>query len=221
MKKIAKTLIMGLLVLATCVSCGHDELPEESSTSVSVVTSVCTSALTTGSTTNTTTSTTTITTTKVTTETVLTSPVTTVTETVSEEVPTETEVPSEVIYEPVAEEYTPPVEVVSYLPIQECERILLCNLVAREYGSDYVPVAEKAKVVAVVMNRVNSPNFPNTIYEVLTQPDQFSGYLASDYYTSAVTDSVIESVDYYFNHTSEFSSSIFYFEGDGTWNYFS
>ena len=60
--------------------------------------------------------------------------------------------------------------------ITEEERILLCNVVGNEYGADFVPTAEKAKVVAVVMNRVYSELYPNTIYEVLTQPYQFSGY---------------------------------------------
>lgn len=117
--------------------------------------------------------------------------------------------------------YAEPVcEIKSDLPITETERILLCNLVGREYGSDCVPIPEKAKVVAVVMNRVNSPLFPNTIYEVLTQPYQFSGYIASDEYSYQVTDSVIEAVDYYFAHTEEFGDWL-YFEGDNVWNYFS
>lgn len=117
--------------------------------------------------------------------------------------------------------YTEPVcEIKSDLPITETERILLCNLVGREYGSDYVPISEKAKVVAVVMNRVNSSLFPNTIYEVLTQPYQFSGYIASDEYSYQVTDSVIEAVDYYFAHIEEFGDWL-YFEGDNVWNYFS
>ena len=107
----------------------------------------------------------------------------------------------------------------SNLPITEYERILLCNLVGREYGSDYVPIEEKAKVVAVVINRVNSPQFPNSIYDVVTQPYQFSGYLATDTYSYQVTDSVIESVDYYFAHQHEFCDWL-YFEGDGIRNYF-
>lgn len=120
-----------------------------------------------------------------------------------------------------SETYTGTVyEIQSDLTITESERIMLCNLVGREYGSDYVPIPEKAKVVAVVMNRVNSPLFPNTIYEVLTQPYQFSGYIASDVYSYQVTDSVIESVDYYFSHAEEFGDWL-NFEGDGSWNYFS
>jgi hypothetical protein len=105
------------------------------------------------------------------------------------------------------------------LPISDYERILLNNVVAREYGSDWVSVYDKACIVATVMNRVNSPQFPNTIEEVLTQPYQFSGYYACNYEWSNVTDSVRESVDYYFNHQDEFGNYL-YFYGDGTRNYF-
>lgn len=101
----------------------------------------------------------------------------------------------------------------------DLEYIWLCNLVAREYGSDYVSTFEKAKVVAVVMNRVNSDLYPNTIYEVITQPYQFSGFKCFDYYASNVTEDVKNAVNYYFNNRSEFGSYM-YFEGDGTWNYF-
>lgn len=105
------------------------------------------------------------------------------------------------------------------LPISDYERILLCNVVAREYGSDWVSVYDKACVVATVMNRVNNPQFPNTIEGVLTQPNQFSGYYACNYEWSNVTDNVRESVDYYFNYQDEFGSYL-YFYGDGTRNYF-
>lgn len=120
--------------------------------------------------------------------------------------------------EPVTE-YIEPAQT-SNLPITDYERTLLRNVVANEYGSDYVPVAEKAKVVAVVMNRVNSPQFPNTIEAVLTQRYQFSGYWACSYEWNSVTDSVREAVNYYFAHPDEFGNWL-YFEGDGTWNYFS
>ena len=109
------------------------------------------------------------------------------------------------------------------LPITEDERILLCNLVGREYGQDYIPTYEKAKVVAVVMNRVRAGSdagFADTIYGVLTQPYQFSGYYVSYEYTWQVTDDVIAAVDYYFTYPEEFSSDIYYFYGDGYYNYF-
>lgn len=217
MKEKALTLIAGLLVLVSCVACGHDNEVAEANAVVSDVVTTTTHETTT--TKVTTTSTTTTTTIPTTAETVVTS--TTLSVVTEELTEASTEPNTEECVEAVA-----PVE--CYLPITEQERILLCNLVAREYGSNYhgqdgppVTLYERAMVVAVVMNRVNSPSFPNNIYDVLTQPSQFTGYIASDYYSTAVTDNVIQSVDYYFNHSSEFSTSILYFEGDGRYNYFS
>lgn len=109
------------------------------------------------------------------------------------------------------------------LPITESEYIMLCNVVGHEYGSDFVSVADKALVVEVIMNRVNSPLFPNTIYEVLTQPGQFDGlsYLVHlGKLSPAVTDSVKEAVDLYFADPSKFQHGYFYFTGDGERNYF-
>ena len=59
--------------------------------------------------------------------------------------------------------------------LTDYEYIMLCNAVAYEAGSDWIPTSEKAKVAEVIMNRVKSPDFPNTIYDVLTQEGQFVG----------------------------------------------
>lgn len=113
------------------------------------------------------------------------------------------------------------------LPISDYEKILLRNVVASEYGSDYhgyggAPVTpyERACIVAVVMNRLRNPNFPNTIEGVLTQPNQFNGYYACNYEWNTVTDNVRAGVDYYFEHPDEFGNWLS-FEGDGRYNYFS
>lgn len=107
------------------------------------------------------------------------------------------------------------------------DKYLLCNVLGREYGSDFVPVAEKAHMVAAVMNRVyndgNHPEFDsvNTVAEVLSQPGQFPGWLPNNEYTYRVTDSVKEAVLYYFNNSnSETYKYDYYYYGDGTWNYF-
>lgn len=103
------------------------------------------------------------------------------------------------------------------------EYIMLCNCVAYEYGADWVDEYEKAKVVEVIMNRVNSPDFPNTVYEVLIQSGQFSGvdnYIYLNSYSDKVTDSVINAVDLYFSNPSAFNHGYLYFEGDGNTNYF-
>lgn len=120
----------------------------------------------------------------------------------------------------VQTEYQEPVAYGSYNDyITDYEHILLANCVANEYGSDWVSVYDKACVVAVVMNRVNSDRWPNTIESVLVQPDQFTGYWACGYYWDKTTQSCKNAVDYYFSHPDEFP---YYtgFWGDGTYNHF-
>lgn len=171
------------------------------------------------------TSTTTTTSSSLTTSSTTTTTSTTTTELMTAEIVTtivwENTVAIEPVYVETQIEYVPPATdyVASELPITEYERTLLRNVVANEYGSDWVSVQEKAKVVATVMNRVNSPSYPNTIEEVLTQPYQFSGYYATNYEWSTVTNSVRDAVDYYFEHPDEFGSYTGFW-GDGTYNHF-
>lgn len=106
--------------------------------------------------------------------------------------------------------------------LTDYEYIMLCNAVAYEAGSDWIPTSEKAKVAEVIMNRVASPDFPNTIYDVLTQEGQFVGvwsYVTLTDYSYKVTEDVKSAVNMalesgYTNH------GYLFFEGDGTQNYF-
>jgi hypothetical protein len=136
----------------------------------------------------------------------------------------------EVVPEPI-EPYVPEPAVAdtstdSGLPISEYERVLLCNVVANEYGSDWVSVYDKACVVATIMNRVADSQFPSTIEGVLTQPYQFSGYWCSSSYYPTVTQSCIDAVNYYFEHSSEFPYYLYFdgghyaADGSGPYNYF-
>lgn len=108
--------------------------------------------------------------------------------------------------------------------ITETEYIYLCNTVAREYGSDWVSIYDKACVVAVVMNRVRDGGWsngnPSTIYNVITAPCQFNPSYCTDYYQSCVTQSCKDAVDYYFAHQSEFPHYTSFW-GDGRSNHFS
>ena len=199
-------------VLIACYgSCTRTRTDTDDTGSTSEVTTECTTTTTSTVTTSTSTSSTTVesTTTTTTIE-------TTIIQTTLAQIETQ---PYVVATQPVVVEQQP-VEASGDLPITETERIMLCNLVGREYGSDWVSVYDKACVVATVMNRVNSASFPNTIYEVLVQPNQFTGYIPQDTYTYQVTDSCVEAVNYYFDHQSEFGNYL-YFWGDGTRNYFS
>ena len=193
------------------------------STAVTTTVPVTTSALTSSSKATTSTVSVTTTTTEVTALTT-TEPVTVTTQTIV------TEPEPEVVPEPT-EPYVPEPAVAdtstdSGLPVSEYERVLLCNVVANEYGSDWVSVYDKACVVATVMNRVADSQFPSTIEGVLTQPYQFSGYWCSSSYYSTVTQSCIDAVNYYFEHSSEFPYYLYFdgehyaADGSGPYNYF-
>ena len=109
------------------------------------------------------------------------------------------------------------------LPITDEEYIILCNAVAHEAGCNWINEYDKAKVVEVIMNRVYSPLYPNTVLEVLTQPYQFSGSSAYVYlgdFSSYVTQSVKDAVSLYFNEPESFTEGYFGFYGDGFRNYF-
>ncbi len=150
------------------------------------------------------------TTTVVESETTTTSEVTTVAESTSTEITTT-----------VIETTVEPTE--SSLPITDEEYILLCNCVANEAGSNWIDVYEKGKVVEVIMNRVNSPLYPDTIYGVITAPYQFTGsenYAYLSTYSGYVTDMVKEAVELYFSEPSSFEHNYFGFYGDGYQNHF-
>lgn len=103
--------------------------------------------------------------------------------------------------------------------ISDWEYTLLCRIVSSEYGSDWVPVEEKAKIVASVMAMVYNPNYPDTIEGVLDVscvPWGFNKYY--DYYMS---DSIYAAVDYYFTSGAYDGWTCTSWSGDGTWNYFS
>lgn len=131
----------------------------------------------------------------------------------------------------VITEYVPPTPTVntdehySLNFITEDERIYLCNVVGSEYGSDWVSLYDKACVVATVMNRYYDGGWQgygreNTIYNVITNPNQFDSAYAVNYYRWNVTQSCIQAVDYYFENQSTFPHYTSFW-GDGTRNHFS
>lgn len=114
----------------------------------------------------------------------------------------------------IVNEYIEPEPIIEDCDLTEEEIILLRKIVSYEYGSDWVPVYEKAKVVNGVMNRVYDSRFPDTIYDVLTQSGQFPGFYV--YGTYYISDSIIAAVDYYFAHPNEFdNSNSWYADGYG------
>jgi hypothetical protein len=100
--------------------------------------------------------------------------------------------------------------------IDSYSRQLLAEIVWHEAGSDYISQYEKARIAAGVMNRVRDSRFPNTVYGVLTQKGQFSGYWPG---SCTPTQACYDAVDYYFAHTSEFGNENSWY-GDGRSNHF-
>lgn len=97
------------------------------------------------------------------------------------------------------------------------DRELLAQIVWHEAGSDWIGTYDKAMVAAGVMNRVNDERFPNTVYGVLVQPGQFSGFTP---WTCSPTQSCYDAVDYYFAHTNEFGSHNSWYGVNGQYNVF-
>ena len=105
--------------------------------------------------------------------------------------------------------------------VSEEERVYLINVVTSEYGSDYVPLYEKAKVVAVVMNRLHNGYWGDSISSVLSYPGQFVGYYLKDGFYGNTTPECIDAVDYYFLHKDDsMYNGIMYISGGGGWNSF-
>jgi len=106
------------------------------------------------------------------------------------------------------------------LPVKDY--ILLCNCVAHEAGNQ--PLYEMGKVVETVMNRVYDGGFPDSIYGVITQPNQFTGsykYADLDGYSYEVNTLCCEAVENYFCFPENYQHGYLFFHGDNYANYFS
>lgn len=219
-----------MLIFMFAAKHSAENKPQDSTIVTTAVTTVTTSTPSTTSVTTTTTTVTTTETTAVTTTTTTTTTLAPVTTTAKRVITTALTTPvnttvtvtsDNIVTEPVV---TTPVSAGIPEGLTEAEYIMICNCVAYEYGSNWVSEYEKGKVVEVIMNRVHSNRYPNTIYGVLTQPRQFSGvwnYIELGTYSKKVTQSVKDAVNLYFSDPSAYNHGYTRFEGDGTWNYFS
>ena len=105
---------------------------------------------------------------------------------------------------------TPSIEIDSY------SYQLLAEIVEHESGCSWISIYNKAHVAAAVMNRVYDNRFPNTVYDVLTQPGQCEGYWPGCITPGATA---YEAVDYYLANPYEFDNSNSWW-GDSYQNYF-
>lgn len=120
----------------------------------------------------------------------------------------------------IVKEYKPEVQTSSSSGLSDYDIMLLRKIVASEYGADWVPVAEKAKIVASVMAMVRNPRYPNTISGVLATACEPWGFNRNrNYY---ISNSTIAAVDYYFANQNTVFANWCYTSwwGDGKYNHF-
>ena len=108
---------------------------------------------------------------------------------------------------------------ISIIPFNDSDVELLCKLVQHEAGNqDYYG---KQLVVCVVVNRVLSPLFPNTISEVVFSPNQFTPISYSNFWDIEVaedTKNAVKSVLYNENSVLESSQGALFFNTpNATW----
>ena len=121
------------------------------------------------------------------------------------------------------------------IAVTDYEYIMLCNLVAGEYGADWVSTYDKGAVVATVIHRLWegtrwTGGAPASIYNVIAAPYQYDGKYLSGSYSSKVTQSCKDAVTYALNNIHEYDyycnpdgTSIYMinsFCGDGRYNWF-
>lgn len=77
----------------------------------------------------------------------------------------------------------------------------------------YVEVETMSLIMLVVLNRVKSPKFPNTVYEVIMQPNQFSVcYAGGPWYWMEPGDKADEAFDMIWDTLYEYSGGATFFE---------
>lgn len=75
------------------------------------------------------------------------------------------------------------------------EVLLLSKVIQHEAGSNWLPIDWKMKVGEVLLNRVDSPEFPNTLYECVYAKGQYSGSVNNVYDSlTPSTESVIAAI---------------------------
>ena len=105
--------------------------------------------------------------------------------------------------------------------ITKSDYIVLCNCVANEYGSNWVPEWEMALVCEVVFNMYGWGY--NSLYDTIAVPGRFENsdtYLGLNGFSNKVNDRVINAVNTYLSFPEYFDEGYTSFRGDGTWNYF-
>lgn len=101
---------------------------------------------------------------------------------------------------------------------------LLSRIIYHEAGSDFICNEEQLMVGSVVLNRVASPEFPNTIREVLFQAGQYAPTLSPDWDTTVPNERAVQNAEYLLRNGSIAPENVVYqalfTQGSGVYNQF-
>ena len=123
----------------------------------------------------------------------------------------------------------------SYPKISFEELHLLSKIVQSEAGSNWISNEQQRLVASVLMNRVNSPEFPSTVYDVVYQPNQYTGVNSQRFANLKPTERAVQNTLYILENGSILPASVvfqsnfkqgsgvhhsIYDETLGVWSYF-
>ena len=87
---------------------------------------------------------------------------------------------------------------------------LLAQIIAAEAGADYVSHNTRLYVGSVVLNRVNSPLFPDTVEGVLWQPGQYYSCITDTFWSFEPSDDCKQVAEYLLTHGSVLPANVLY-----------
>lgn len=100
------------------------------------------------------------------------------------------------------------VEVPQIKEVQEDDLYYLSRILMKELGCDWISDEMQRMVASVVINRVNSPLYPNTIKEVIFQKGQYSNL--GNFYSITPTQKVIDNARYVLENGSVLPPNVLY-----------
>lgn len=105
-----------------------------------------------------------------------------------------------------------------YEAFGEDELELFFRIVQAEIGDEHT-FDQKVNVATVILNRVNSEHFPNTLYDVLTAKRQFSTYSSGRYKKVTVSDITILACEYAYEIGGSEVGNALFFDSNGVLKY--
>ena len=96
----------------------------------------------------------------------------------------------------------------SYPKISFEELYLISKIVQSEAGSNWISDEQQRLVASVLINRVNSPEFPSTVSDVVYQPKQYTGVNSQRFANMQPTERAVRNALYILENGSILPASV-------------